>query len=112
VREVYRSESGWWDRNPTTLHPAHPRDAAVAVLEAISDRGFVLDKARILMSEGQLQLALHVIDLLALAPGDDKEVREARALKAELLKKRAKDVPSFVSKNLLLTSADRLETGA
>ena len=29
VRDIYRSENGWWDRNPTSLHPAAP-DAAAA----------------------------------------------------------------------------------
>ena len=24
VRDLYREENGWWDRNPTTLHPASP----------------------------------------------------------------------------------------
>jgi uncharacterized sulfatase len=24
VRDLIREESGWWDRNPTTLHPEAP----------------------------------------------------------------------------------------
>ncbi|MCP4751268.1 MAG: MBL fold metallo-hydrolase, partial [Proteobacteria bacterium] len=28
VRDIYRSENGWWDRNPTNLHPAPPDRAA------------------------------------------------------------------------------------
>lgn len=52
---------------------------------------------------------LHVIDLLALDQGDEKEVVEARKLKAWLLRLRSKDVPSIVSTNLYLNRADRLE---
>jgi alkyl sulfatase BDS1-like metallo-beta-lactamase superfamily hydrolase len=109
VRDIYRSENGWWDRNPTSLHPAHPDRAAEAVLEAIKDRKFVLEKARALKDAGEIQLALHVIDLLALAPGDDSEVNAARKLKSELLHLRSNDVPSFVSTFLYLSAADRLD---
>lgn len=56
-----------------------------------------------------MQLALHVIDLLALAPGKEAEIAEARMLKAELCHLRSQDVPSFVSTNLYLSTADRLE---
>jgi hypothetical protein len=54
-------------------------------------------------------LALYVVDLLALAQGDEKEVVEARKLKVELLRLRSKDVPSIVSTNLYLSGAEHLE---
>jgi len=113
VRDIYRSENGWWDRNPTNLHPAQPDEAAKAVLAAIGDKKLVLEKARAHRDAGEVQLALHVIDLLALAPGEDEEVLEAKKLKSELLHLRSKDVPSIVSTNLYLSEADRLdaETG-
>jgi len=109
VRDIYRSENGWWDRNPTTLHPAAPEKAGRAILDAIGDKQRVLDQARALRDAGDIQLALHVIDLLALAPGNDDKVVEARSLKAELCHLRSKSVPSFVSTNLYLSAADRLE---
>jgi len=109
VRDIYRSENGWWDRNPTTLHPAAPDKVGTAILNAIGDRKQVLRQARTLKESGDIQLALHVIDLLALSPGDEKEVVEARALKAELCHLRSADVPSFVSTNLYLSAADRLK---
>src|SRR5690606_17289052 len=85
VREIWRSENGWWDRNPTNLHPAKPADAAGEVLKAIGDPQQVLQHARRLRDEGAIQLALHVVDLVALAPEDSDHVTEARHLKAELL---------------------------
>jgi len=109
VRDIYRSENGWWDRNPTTLHPTHPKEAASAVLSAISDRKSILDKAKSLMESGKVQLALHVIDVLALAPDDDDDVKEAKRLKSKLLHLRSKDVPSMVSANLYLSHADALD---
>ncbi len=112
VRDIYREETGWWDRNPTTLHPAAPDDAQHAVLSAITDRHAVLDRARALAEQGQPQLALHVIDLLALAPGDDPEVAEARSLKAELCAARADQVAPFVSRSCYESSARLLEDGS
>ncbi len=109
VRDIYRSENGWWDRNPTSLHPASPEETGQAVFEAIGDKQRVLDRVMALKDAGKIQLALHVVDLLALAPGSDPVVVRARALKAELCHLRSKDVPSFVSTNLYLSHADRLE---
>ena len=111
VRDLYRQENGWWDRNPTTLHPAHPDAAAEAVLSAITDRRRVLDRARELAEEGQPQLALHVVDLLAQAAGDDAELAEARQLKAELCDARADEIDPYVSRALYHSSARLLEAG-
>lgn len=108
VRDVYRAENGWWDRNPTSLHPAHPKDATAEILAAISDKQQVLAHAKALQAEGKTQLALHVIDLMALAQENSPDVLEAKKLKAELLKQRSEDTPSMVSTNLYLSKADRL----
>ncbi|WP_037577474.1 alkyl sulfatase dimerization domain-containing protein [Phaeacidiphilus oryzae] len=74
VRDIYRSENGWWeDRNPTSLHPAAPAVAATAVASAITDKAGVLARVRELRDAGRLQEALHAVDLLALAPAGDGE---------------------------------------
>ena len=44
----------------------------------------VLDAARAHVAAGELQLALHVVDLLAMGQDDSPEVLEAQALKAEI----------------------------
>ena len=112
VRDLYREENGWWDRNPTTLHPAAPDDAASAVLSAIGDPRTVLDRARGLADAGETQLALHVIDVIAMAPGDDDVLVRARALKAELCRTRASEVRPYVSKACLRSSARLLDNGS
>jgi alkyl sulfatase BDS1-like metallo-beta-lactamase superfamily hydrolase len=112
VRDLYREENGWWDRNPTTLHPAPPSDAAAAVRSAITDPAAVLARARELADGGETQLALHVVDLLALGRGDEPEVAEARALKAELCRTRASEVSPFVSKSCYRSTARLLDAGA
>ncbi|WP_295530215.1 alkyl sulfatase dimerization domain-containing protein, partial [uncultured Pseudacidovorax sp.] len=109
VRDIYRAENGWWDRNPTSLHPAAPDVAAREVGAAITDKAGVLARAAALASRGEWQLALHVVDLLATAEGEAAEFAEARRLKAAWLRERAGQVRSYVSRNLFLSSAERLE---
>lgn len=109
VRDLYREENGWWDRNPTTLHPAAPEAAAAAVRSAITDPAAVIARARQLADAGETQLALHVIDVLALDPTDDQYGTEARALKAELSRTRASEVEPFVSKSCYHSSARLLD---
>jgi len=109
VRDVYRSENGWWDRNPTSLHPAAPEAVAAALADAIADKPAVLAAARKLADTGQLQLALHVVDLLATAGGTAPEITEARQLKAGWLRRRALEVPSYVSPSLYESAAVAIE---
>ncbi len=112
VRDIYRSETGWWDRNVTHLHPAPPDEVAAAVRAAIADTGHVLATARELHGRGDAQLALHVLDLLALGTGDDPDVLEARALKGTIAVELAESTPSFISANLYRTMADYPHTRA
>ena len=110
VRDLYREENGWWDRNPTTLHPAPPADAAAAVLSAV-DPAAVVARARELADAGETQLALHVIDLVALGAGDEPAVVEARVLKAELCNTRAGEIEPFVSRSCYRSTARLLDKG-
>jgi len=109
ARDIYRSENGWWDRNATTLHPAAPDAVAREIAAAIGDHGAVVRHARALAERGETQLALHVIDLLAQAPADNPHAVEARQLKAEWLRARAKEVRSYVSRSLYVAAAMVLE---
>ena len=112
ARDIFRSETGWWDRNPTHLHPATPDAAGAAILAAITDRDAVIAKATELIEAGEPQLALHVIDLLALAPGDEREVMEARQIKARVCRILADQAPSFVSQSLYISSGRIVKRGA
>ncbi|MCY1562982.1 hypothetical protein D9M68_1004520 [compost metagenome] len=78
------------------------------MLSAIAEPETVLAEARRLHAAGEIQLALHVIDLLALAGPGTPATRAAVALKAQLCRERALQVPSVVSRQLLLSSAEDL----
>jgi uncharacterized sulfatase len=110
LRDVYRTQFGWWeDLNPTSLHPAHPADVARELRAAITDPDAVLDRVRALSDNGQVALALHVVDLLALGAGSDPATVEARRLKAELCRQAAASNASYVTQSLYLNGADVLE---
>lgn len=111
VRDIYRSENGWWDRNPTTLHPEPPEAVGATVADAIIDKAAVIASAQALAAAQRWQLALHVIDLLATASGDAPEITQARQLKAQWLRERARQVASYVSRNLYKVSAEWIEQG-
>ena len=81
-------------------------------MSALTDRGAVLARANELLSAGEPQLALHVVDLLALAPGETPEVVEARLLKARICRTLAEEAPSFVSQSLYISSGRILKRGA
>ncbi len=105
ARDAYRMETGWWDHNITNLHPASLGAAATAVASAITDKRAVLDRAEELRDQGQPQLALHVIDVLALSPGDEALVVEARVLKADIAEQMADAAPTYMSANFYRTAS-------
>ncbi|WP_423459109.1 alkyl sulfatase dimerization domain-containing protein [Ottowia sp. VDI28] len=111
VRDIYRSENGWWDRNPTSLHPEAPDAIGEAVASPITDKAGLITAASAHADAGRWQMALHVIDLLAIAPGDAPELTQARRLKAAWLRARARQVPSYVSRNLYRVSAEMIDNG-
>lgn len=108
VQEVWRSENGWWNRDATHLHPSRRQEAADARARALPDASRVLAKASALAEAGELQRALQVVDLLALASPGIAGVDDARALKARLLEARAAQMTSVVSRHLMLSEAETL----
>ena len=111
ARDVYRSENGWWDRNPTNLHPAAREEADRAIAEALTDKQAVLAQASALAGQGKTQLALHVIDLLATLQCDGAEIAQARRLKAQWMRQRASQTRSFITKSIFHAAAQMMEDG-
>jgi hypothetical protein len=110
LRDIYRGQFGWWeDQNPTSLNPSHPAEVAEETRTAIGDPAAVVAHARTLADRGDVQLALHVVDLIALGAGLDEVTIEARTLKAELCRKAADATTSYVTQSLYLNGADELD---
>ena len=71
----------------------------------------MLDHASALAAKGELQLALHVIDVLATLQVQGPEIENARRLKAEWLRQRASQVRSYVAKSILHGCSGMLAQG-
>jgi uncharacterized sulfatase len=76
---------------------------------AIGDTEAVLARVIALRDSGQVQLALHVVDLLALGAGDDPAAVEAKRLKAELCRLGALASSSYVTQSLYLNEAESID---
>ncbi|MEZ5341061.1 MAG: hypothetical protein R2706_06325 [Acidimicrobiales bacterium] len=87
---------------PTCTQPL--RTPQRAILAAV-DAGTVLAAAA--STGGDYRLALHVIDLVAMAPGDTPDLVAARELKAHCCDILARQTKPFVSRSLCPGSARR-----
>ena len=111
IHATYRLYHGWYDSgNPTDLFPARKKDVAREFL-IIANESKYLSRARLLFEEGKLQLALHVLDILIL--GEEEVSREtlieALQLKFKILKKKVKQEPSFIAKNIINNAANQIK---
>jgi alkyl sulfatase BDS1-like metallo-beta-lactamase superfamily hydrolase len=99
VHALLREYAGWYDYNPSHLHPSPTTEIAAEVVSLAGGAGRLLKRARALAADNP-QLALHLVDFVA--DGEEEEMRrEALDLKASLLKTRAGEMDSFISYNIL-----------
>jgi alkyl sulfatase BDS1-like metallo-beta-lactamase superfamily hydrolase len=99
IHAILREYAGWYDYNPSHLHPSPTAEVAAEIVSLAGGAGRLLDRARALAADNP-QLALHLVDFVA--DGQEGEARDqALALKAELLEARAGQMESFISFNIL-----------
>lgn len=82
VRAVYTAYLGWFDGNPTHLHPLSPKAGADKKTALMGGRANVLKAAREACRAKEYQWCLELCDQLLDGDGDD---REAALLKADAL---------------------------
>lgn len=111
IHAVYRLYHGWYDSgNPTDLFPAKTGDVARELLKISNDSKY-LEHAKILYSEGKLQLALHILDVI-IKGTDDQNIEiltEVLELKQKILKQKAKEEQTFIASNILENGASQIE---
>lgn len=82
ARGIYDGYLGWFDGNPASLAPLHPRQEAQRLVKLLDGREQVLAAVRAAVDDRDMQWAAELADrLLALDPSD----RQARNLKADAL---------------------------
>lgn len=94
ARNVYRLYGGWWNGDPADMLPAHSEDVAAALVGA-TGAAPILERARALQAEGNLQLACHLVDFVR--KGDPKN-KEAWELWRELFSARAAAEESLMAR--------------
>jgi hypothetical protein len=61
------------------------------------------------MTEGKIQLALHLVDFIVKGSGDKAQKKAALLLKAELLDARAEKERNSIARNIFLVGAEEAE---
>jgi alkyl sulfatase BDS1-like metallo-beta-lactamase superfamily hydrolase len=87
ARNVYRLYGGWYDGDPANILPAHSHDIAEQLVTATGSEK-ILDRARKLRDDGDLQMACHMVDVVRKGEPDNIEAwklwRELFAARAEV----------------------------
>jgi uncharacterized sulfatase len=110
IHAVYRLYHGWYDTgNPTDLFPAKRTEVAQEFLK-VADGAKFLEQAKKTIEQGNLQLALHLLDVII--DGIDSEdalLLGALKLKSKVLKQKADTETSFIASNIINNGALALQ---
>ncbi|MFX1249486.1 MAG: MBL fold metallo-hydrolase [Promethearchaeota archaeon] len=113
IHAAYRLYHGWYDSgNPTDLFPAKSYAIAREFLKLNSAEAYV-EHARKLFSQGNKQLALHILDPVVKGGNPVKIpeiLLEAMQLKIAILEKQAECESSFIASNIITNEVIRLKT--
>ena len=112
IHATYRLYHGWYDSgNPTDLFPSRTDDIAREILN-LNSGSVYLEHANKLYSEGKLQLALHILDIIIKGSNekDAKVLADALKLKLKILREKVKVESSFIATNILEKGARQIKT--
>lgn len=105
VRAVYTAYLGWFDGNPTNLHPLPPAEHAEKMIALTGGEAKVKEAAEDALENGEYQWCMELCDLLSDSGKGDKSVR---LLKAEALKAIAEYETSANGRHYYLSCAKEL----
>ena len=105
MREIYSAYLGWFDGNPTNLHPLAPKQHSRKMLDLMGGRTKVCEAARTALQEHEYQWCLELCDLLI----TDEADREALQLKAAALEKIAEYETSANGRHYYIACAKELK---
>jgi len=108
IHGIQRRYAGWYNGNPTELFPSRSAEIASEIvgLASVSD---ILNRSKQLMTEGKIQLALHLVEFIVKGSGDKTQKKAALLLKAELLDARAEKERNSIARNIFLVGAEEAE---
>ncbi|MEU3460417.1 alkyl sulfatase dimerization domain-containing protein [Streptomyces sp. NPDC006733] len=106
VRQVYAGEMGWFDSDPTSLNPLHPRESSRRYIDLMGGRDTVLATARTAAGTGDHQWAAELARHLVRVDTTDTD---ARLVKADALRQIGYTTPNSNWRNYYLTAARELD---
>lgn len=83
VRAVYAAYLGWFDGNPTSLHPLKPDDRGKRMMALAGGRDQMLEASRRALEKGEYQWCMELCDWMI--NGQETADREAMEVKAQAL---------------------------
>ena len=104
IHGVHRRYAGWYNGNPSELFPSRSSEIAVEVVR-VGGIEQLLQRASKLQQEGNIQLALHLVDFVIRGAENDSKRKEALLLKANLLDAKADAEPSLIARNIFRNGA-------
>lgn len=107
VKGIYGGYVGWFDGNPTQLHPLNPADRAEKLIDLMGGREKVFQTAKAAVSD-EPQWAAELADFLLNSDADDEK---ARLLKADALEALAPLETSANGRHYYLEYAKELRNG-
>ena len=107
VRAIYSAYLGWFDGNPTHLHPLSPEKHSQKMIALIGGAQAVLDAARIALSQKEYQWCLELCDLLL--SSRETATQEGKQLKALALESIAEYETSANGRHYYLVCAKELK---
>lgn len=108
IRAIYTAYLGWFDGNPTHLHPLPPAEYAQKTVAMMGGAPAVLQAAQRAAADGEHQWCLELCDLL-LDSGDRETDRTVRGQKAAALRAMAALETSANGRHYYLACARELE---
>jgi alkyl sulfatase BDS1-like metallo-beta-lactamase superfamily hydrolase len=110
IHASYRLYHGWYNSgNPTDLFPAKSEEIAKELLKINNEKSY-LNHAKKLINKGELQLALHILDVIikGIPNTDNETLLESLNLKYRLLNQIAKKETSFIAINIIQNAAKEI----
>ena len=111
IHATYRLYHGWYNSgNPTDLFTSKSEDIAKELLK-INSEAVYLDHAKNLYNQGNLQLSLHILDVIinGIENNISDILLEALKLKYKILRLKSKEETSFIATNILDNAAYQIK---
>ncbi len=98
VRNIWRQFGGWYDGEPDNLLPAPRAEQAKEWITLAGGLDKVIERTKLLQSEGNLRLACHLIEFGVLAFPNSNEVHQVRS---EIYQERSLSETASMARNIL-----------